>query len=32
MPRFKPSVYSKSERASIPGHMLKRIAEAIKNE
>lgn len=26
------TLYSKSERASIPGHMLKAIAEAIKNE
>lgn len=26
------TLYSKSERASIPGHMLKQIAEAIKNE
>lgn len=25
------TLYSKSERASIPGHMLKQIAEAIKN-
>jgi len=26
------TLYSKSERASIPGHMLKQIAEAIKHE
>lgn len=26
------TLYGKSERASIPGHMLKQIAEAIKNE
>lgn len=26
------TLYSKSERTSIPGHMLKQIAEAIKNE
>jgi hypothetical protein len=26
------TLYSKSERASIPGHMLKQIAEAIKND
>ncbi|MGM0785037.1 MAG: transcriptional regulator [Pseudomonadota bacterium] len=25
------TLYSKSERASIPGHMLRQIAEAIKN-
>lgn len=25
------TLYSKSERASIPGHMIKQIAEAIKN-
>jgi hypothetical protein len=25
------TLYSKSERASIPGHTLKQIAEAIKN-
>jgi len=25
------TVYSKSERATIPGHILKRIAEEIKN-
>jgi len=27
----KSELYSKSERASIPGHTLKQIAEAIKN-
>lgn len=26
------TLYSKSERATIPGYMLKQIAEAIKNE
>ncbi|MCW7553758.1 type II toxin-antitoxin system RelE/ParE family toxin [Endozoicomonas gorgoniicola] len=26
------TMYSKSERASIPGHILKKIAEAIENE
>jgi len=26
------TIYSKSERASIPGHVLKKIAEEIKNE
>jgi len=26
------TLYSKSERASISGHMLKQIAEAIKND
>ena len=26
------TVYSKSERASIPGHLLKKIAEAIEHE
>lgn len=26
------TLYSKSERATIPGHMLKKIAEAINNE
>lgn len=26
------TIYSKSDQASIPGHMLKKIAEAIENE
>ena len=26
------TIYSKSERSTIPGHMLKRIAEAIEHE
>ena len=26
------TLYSKSEKATIPGHMLKKIAEEIKNE
>jgi hypothetical protein len=26
------ALYSKSEQSTIPGHMLKQIAEAIKNE
>jgi len=27
-----PTLYSKSEKATIPGHILKKIAEEIENE